>query len=63
MSNPPKNAGRPYVQRYRNCSPDRPVQSSLAIVVPNRVANSHRKTNPPRLAPYETDTVAVKEHD
>ena len=33
----------------------------MPIDVPNRVANSNRKTSPPRSTPYETDSVAQQE--
>ena len=39
-----------------------PVQSGVsgpAVYVPHRPSNSHRKTNPPRSASYETYTVAL----
>ena len=44
-------------------SPETTLQTSLtskAANVPNRTINSYRKTSSPRLAPHETDTVALE---
>ena len=30
--------------------------------IPDRIVSRHRKTDSPRSAPYETDTVAFKNH-
>ena len=35
--------------------------SGLAVHVPHRAPNSHRKASPPRSTPYETHTVALEE--
>ena len=35
--------------------------SSLAVHVPHRASNTHRKTSPPRSTSYETHTVALEE--
>ena len=37
------------------------ILSGPAVHVPHRFTHSNRKTSPPRLTPYETETLALEE--
>ena len=54
---------RPTLERWDALTKIQAILSgpSLAVHVPNRSTHSHRKSSPPRSAPYEAHTVALEE--